>query len=313
MAIECSSATVRPAETQSPTRLPDIAHPLPASGYVEHVGEAISLGEVQETLLVPLYGRAQDAERPDSILRDTRAIELVSALDYDFAKFRGPALGGSVLRAAIFDEYLRSHLADHPDTTVVDLGCGLSTRFDRLDNGRLHWFDLDLPDTMALRRKFFTDSDRYTMIEGSIIDTDWFDRVREPGNQVFLLSEAVLLYFSAETVHTTLAQIAEGFPGSRLVLDTGGRVMMGSQDRNPVFKQLTARMKWICDDPRTLVNHGLRLLDSRTFASPQPAVAGRWPRRYRVGMKVLRAVFPPAVTTYKLNLFETTAPASGGD
>lgn len=54
------------------------------------------------------------------------------------------------------------HLAGHPDTTVVDLDRGLSTRFDRLDNGCLRWFDLDLPDTMPLRRKFFTDSDRYT-------------------------------------------------------------------------------------------------------------------------------------------------------
>lgn len=274
------------------------------------MGEAISLGAVQETLLIPLYGRARDAGRPDSILRDTKAIELVSGIDYDFAKFRGPSMAGSVLRASIFDEYLRGYLAEYPDATVVDLGCGLSTRFDRLDNGRLHWFDLDLPDTMALRRKFFTDGDRYTMLEGSILDTAWFDRVREPGGPVFLLSEAVLLYFPADTVHTTLAQIARGFPGSRLALDTGGKAMMGSQDRNPVFKQVRARMEWVCDDPGALAEYGLRLLDSRTFATPQPAVARAWPRRYRVGMKLLRTVFPPPVTSYKMNLFETSAPAT---
>ncbi|WP_280421052.1 class I SAM-dependent methyltransferase [Nocardia carnea] len=269
------------------------------------MGEAISLGAVQETLLIPLYGRARDAGRHDSILRDTRAIELVAAIDYDFAKFRGPSLAGSVLRASIFDGYLRSYLAEHPEATVVDLGCGLSTRFDRLDNGRLRWFDLDLPDTMALRRKFFTDSDRYTMIEGSILDDGWFEQVRAPGGPVFLLSEAVLLYFPAETVHTTLRQIARGFPGSRLVLDTGGKAMMGTQDRNPVFEQVSARMEWVCDDPGTLEPYGVRLLESRTFASPQPAVAGSWPLRYRLGMKMMRAVFPPPVTTYKLNLFET--------
>lgn len=270
------------------------------------MGEAISLGTVQETLLIPLYGRAQDAGRPGSILRDTRAVELVAAIDYDFAKFRGPSLAGSVLRASIFDEYLRSYLAEHPDATVVDLGCGLSTRFDRLDNGRLHWFDLDLPDTMALRHKFFSDSDRYTMIEGSILDDDWFEQVREPGGPVFLLSEAVLLYFPADTVHAALAQLAKGFPGSRLALDTGGKAMMRTQDRNPVFKQVSARMEWVCDDPGTLESHGARLLESRTFASPQPAVAHTWPLRYRLGMKMARAIFPPPVTTYKLNLFETT-------
>ncbi|MGH8881882.1 MAG: class I SAM-dependent methyltransferase, partial [Stackebrandtia sp.] len=263
------------------------------------MGEAISLGEVQETLLIPLYGRAQDAGRPHSILRDSLAIELVAAIDYDFTKFRGPSLAGSVLRASIFDEYVRGYLAEYPEATVVDLGCGLSTRFDRLDNGRLHWFDLDLPDTMALRRKFFADSDRYTMIEGSILDTGWFERVRESGGPVFLLSEAVLLYFPADTVHATLDQIAKSFPGSRLALDTGGKAMMGSQDKNPVFKQVTARMKWVCDDPGTLEAQGLRLLESRTFASPQPAAARSWPRRYRLGMRALRMIFPPPVTTYK--------------
>lgn len=268
------------------------------------MGAAISLGEVQETLLIPLYGRAQDAGRTDSILRDQKAIELVAAIDYDFTKFRGPSLAGSVLRASIFDEYVRDFLAEHPDGTVVDLGCGLSTRFDRLDNGTLRWFDLDLPDTMALRRRFFTDSDRYTMLEGSILKADWFDRVRERGGPIFLLTEAVLLYFPDDTVRATLRKIATAFPSSRVALDTGGKAMMRTQDRNPVFRAVPARMKWICDDPATLADCGLRVLDSRTFASPQPAVAASWPRKYRVGMKLMRAVFPPPVTTYKLNLFE---------
>lgn len=269
------------------------------------MGETVSLGEVQETLLIPLYGRAHDAQRKDSILRDSKAIELVAAIDYDFTKFRGPSLAGSVLRASIFDEYVRGFLAEHPDGTVVDLGCGLSTRFDRLDNGRLRWFDLDLPDTMALRRKFFADSDRYTMIEGSILDSAWFEQVRGDGNPVFLLSEAVLLYFPAETVRGTLEGLARAFPGSRLAIDTGGKTMMNSQDRNPVFRTLPARMKWICDEPDSLETCGLRLLESRTFATPQPVVAQQWPMRYRVGMKLLRAVFPAPVQTYKLNLFET--------
>ncbi|MFI9537627.1 class I SAM-dependent methyltransferase [Nocardia fusca] len=271
------------------------------------MGETVSLGEVQETLLIPLYGRAHDAQRRNSILRDTKAIELVAAIDYDFTKFRGPTLSGAVLRASIFDEYIRGFLAEHPDGTVVDLGCGLSTRFDRLDNGRLRWFDLDLPDTMALRRKFFSDSDRYTMINGSILENDWYEQVREGGKPVFLVSEAVLLYFPADTVHRTLEQLATGFPGSRLAIDTGGKAMMKSQDRNPVFRRVPARMQWICDDPGTLAKCGLRLLESRDFASPQPSVGRLWPRRYRVGSKVMRVVLPPPVTTYKLNLFEAVA------
>jgi hypothetical protein len=81
--------------------------------------------------------------------------------------------------------------------------------------------------------------------------------------------------------------------------------MMSTQDRNPVFKALPARMSWVCDDPREVEPCGLTLLDSRTFASPQPAVARSWSARYRYGLKLLRYLVPPPVTTYKLNLFVT--------
>ncbi|MGY4711999.1 LysR substrate-binding domain-containing protein [Mycolicibacterium sp. CBM1] len=84
------------------------------------MGVAVQLGAIQETLLIPLYGRALDARASHSVLSDVKDAELVAAIDYDFAKFRGPSLAGSVLRASIFDEYVRSFLAAHPDGTVVD-------------------------------------------------------------------------------------------------------------------------------------------------------------------------------------------------
>src|SRR5580693_1102998 len=113
------------------------------------------LGEVQETLLVPLYGRARDATARRSILNDVRARELVDGIDYDFA------------------------------------------RFDRIDNGQVRWFDLDLPDTIELRQRFFTQTDRQTMIAGSVLDTDWFDTVNAgPGPHLFV-AEAVFVYFPA--------------------------------------------------------------------------------------------------------------------
>ncbi|GAA4394158.1 class I SAM-dependent methyltransferase [Tsukamurella soli] len=269
------------------------------------MGERIELGEVQETLLIPLYGRAIDAEAGSSVLRDTKAIDLVDAIDYEFTKFKGPSLSGSVLRASIFDGYVRDFLCEHPDGTVVDLGCGLSTRFDRLDNGRVRWFDLDVPDTMALRRRFFADSDRYTMIAGSLFDTDWGPTVAERPGPIFLLSEAVLLYFPDAQVREVLRRLVKQFPGSPLAFDTGGRLMMGSQDRKPVFKALPARMQWVCDDPRSLEPLGLTLRECRTFAQPQTSVARSWPARYRLLMGLLG--WAPPVRTYKLNLFTTAA------
>lgn len=90
---------------------------------------------------------------------------------------------------------------------MVDLGCGLSTRFDRLDNGRVRWFDLDLADVIELRRRFVGESERYTMLTGSMLDPEWFDPVQQTQRPVLLLSEAVLLYFPEAQVHETLATL----------------------------------------------------------------------------------------------------------
>ncbi|BDH59135.1 class I SAM-dependent methyltransferase [Tsukamurella sp. PLM1] len=262
----------------------------------------IELGDIQETLLIPLYGRARDAAAKRSVLGDSTAIELVDAIDYDFGRFTGPSLPGSVLRASIFDQYVRDFLAEHPDGTVVDLGCGLSTRFDRLDNGTVRWFDLDVPDTMALRRKFFSDAERYTMIAGSIFEEDWYEQVAERGGPVLLLSEAVLLYFPDERVRDVLGRLARRFVGDRIALDTGGAFMMNHQEQNPVFASIPARMQWTCDDPRTLEDLGLTLLESRSFGQPQKAVARTWPWKYRLLLRP--AARTPMVSGYRMNLFQ---------
>ncbi|MET8839760.1 class I SAM-dependent methyltransferase [Streptomyces rubiginosohelvolus] len=265
--------------------------------------ESVRLGTVQETLLIPLYGRALDAKARRPVLRDDRARTMVESIDYDFAKFRGPSLGGSVLRSAIFDGWVGRFLAEHPGGTVIELGAGLSTRSHRLDNGRARWFDLDLPDTVQLRRRFFTDSERTTTLAASVLDTDWFEQVARTGGPYFFVSEAVLLYFREEQVRSVVQALADRFPGACLSFDTGGGAMMRNQDRNPVFKAVDARMTWTCDDPKSLEDWGLRLRESRTFATPQPDVARTWPRRHRYGMPLLARLVPPAVNSYRMNLF----------
>ncbi|MFI6642510.1 class I SAM-dependent methyltransferase [Streptomyces sp. NPDC050504] len=265
--------------------------------------EAVRLGTVQETLLIPLYGRALDAQARHSILKDTEALRMVEAIDYDFAKFRGPSLGGSVLRSAIFDGWVSRFLAEHPDGTVVELGAGLGTRSRRLDNGRARWFDLDLPDTVELRQRFLSDSERTTTLAASVLDTDWFETVAESGGPYFFVSEAVLLYFEEEQVRSVVQALADRFPGADLGFDTGGGSMMRNQERNPVFKAVDARMTWTCDDPKGLEGWGLRLRESRTFATPQPDVVRTWPRRHRYGMPLLARLIPPVINSYRMNLF----------
>ncbi|OIN82789.1 class I SAM-dependent methyltransferase [Mycobacterium malmoense] len=264
---------------------------------------APELGHVQETLLIPLYGRARDAALRHPVLNDGRAAELVDGLDYDFTRFGGPSLPGSVLRSAILDGWVRRFLSQDPAATVVELGTGLNTRFDRLDNGMVRWFDLDLPDTIALRRRFFADRPRRTMLAGSVLDTDWLDTVADGPGPYLFVCEAVFMYLTEEQVRTALSQLARRFEGALIAFDTAGAVMVRNQHRNGSMHAVAARMQWVCDDPREIERWGHRLLETRTFATPQPEVADTWPARYRYGLPLLARVFPTIVNGYKLNLF----------
>jgi O-methyltransferase involved in polyketide biosynthesis len=89
---------------------------------------------VQQTLLIPRYGRAVETRKSDGLLRDPRGVEMVEAIDYDSRRFDDAGmLLGMVLRTAIFDEMVRAFIAQHPDVTVTEIGAGLNTRFERVD------------------------------------------------------------------------------------------------------------------------------------------------------------------------------------
>src|SRR5919109_2471064 len=117
---------------------------------------ATDLGPVAETLLIPLYGRATLTRQGSALIDDPTAVEMVEAIDYDFSRFDGaPSLFGAVLRTRVLDVWIQRWLSAHPAGTVVEIGAGLNTRFERLDNGLAHWLEVDLPDAMTLRRRFF--------------------------------------------------------------------------------------------------------------------------------------------------------------
>lgn len=105
---------------------------------------------ISETLLITLYARAVESERPDGLIRDEKAVEIVKKLECDFSRLRlhGHDEVAIIMRMRRFDHQARDFLARNPEAAVVHFGCGLDTRFERVDDGRVQWFDLDLPDVV---------------------------------------------------------------------------------------------------------------------------------------------------------------------
>jgi O-methyltransferase involved in polyketide biosynthesis len=240
------------------------------------------LGTVQQTLFIPLAARARETRRKRPVLSDPKAVEMVESIDFNDALY-GSGWGGfvTILRTVTFDWWVREFLAAHPAGTVVELGTGLNTRFERVDNGAVHWIDLDLPDTIELRRRFFADTDRRRMIAASLLDEDWMDAVQRSPEPYFFVSEGVLVYLQEDDVTRTLAQIARRFPGAMLAFDTYTRRTFNQQHKTAARRGMEARWAWACDDPRSLERSGLTLAETATLTRPPKGLRPHLPPRYR--------------------------------
>jgi O-methyltransferase involved in polyketide biosynthesis len=177
---------------------------------------------VSETALLTLQVRAHEARRPDSIIDDPLAIQLVGSIDFDFAKFGFTRRQDIAMRALVFDTRMRRYLADHPQATVVALAEGLQTSFYRLNaagvGDQFQWLTVDLPPMIALRRKLLPPSDRVQMCAQSALDFSWMDQV-ETEHGVFITAEGLLMYLQPDDALGLIAECAKRFPGGQMMFD----------------------------------------------------------------------------------------------
>jgi len=123
-----------------------------------------------------------------------------------------------IVRSMLVDAMVKGFLAKHPAGTVVNLGCGMDTTFDRVDNGTCTWYDLDMPDVMELRKKFIAPSERKVFLSQSLLDMSWMNKIGTDDG-VLLVASGVLYYLKEDEVRKLFLTIADQFPGCELVAD----------------------------------------------------------------------------------------------
>ena len=156
------------------------------------------LNGVAETMLLTFYARAQYSKSKKHAFYDAKAVELVDRLDYDFSSASEDVAmgGGTIARTLVFDELVRDFLQKHPDAVVVNIACGLDTRVYRLDTGVCTWYNLDLPETIAVRDPIFQEQGRISTIGCSVLDPAWADAVTKRGMMLFII-EGLTMYLNA--------------------------------------------------------------------------------------------------------------------
>lgn len=170
-------------------------------------------GTIQETLLLPLWGRAYETQKNNPRLIDKKAVEIIKKIDYDFStieKTQSMSQHGWVARSLHTDKMSLEFIKKHPEATIVNIGCGIDTTFSRIDNGKIMFYELDLPDVITLRKNFYEDSNRHKSIASSFLDTEWFEEIKVRDSLLFLAG-GVLYYFEEEQIKKFFIQAADYF------------------------------------------------------------------------------------------------------
>lgn len=190
----------------------------------------IEKGSVQETLIVPLYARKLCAEQFPTLYQDKYSGMICSRLDYDFSQFKKKEnsslyqFGG--LEGAMREKDMLWEIADylkyHPKAAAVNMGCGLNMTGRSADNGTCRIYNLDFPDVIRSRNQIIPAGEREENIACDLNDYSWMEKIDGTNGAIFYAA-GVLYYFTKEQVKNLTVEMAEKFPGGRLVFDTVGK------------------------------------------------------------------------------------------
>ena len=203
----------------------------------------LQLGDVQETALIPLAIRANETKRKNARIHDEKAVEIIDTLGLDTKNLdKYISHEGVVARTILFDRAVKKLLEKYPDAICVNIGCGLDDRFTRVDNGRIRWFNVDLPDSIEVRRKIFREVEREHMIAGDILKADWTGDIPKVDITI-VIAEGLLMYFSKEQVKTILNNITGSFERGFLLAELMHPKMM-KEKMHDTLKHTNAKFGW---------------------------------------------------------------------
>ena len=181
--------------------------------------EKIRLSGVPETMLQTVYARAKES-RGRGAIHDAKAEEIIEKLDYDFSLAdKDTAMhSGVIARTIVLDRLTKAWLGAHPGAVVVNIACGLDTRCYRM-SGYAHWYNLDLPETMAVREKLLPESGTISQIAMSAME-DWGGEIKEQNTPVLIIIEGLTMYLTETDVQQIFTVISNRFSKATVFVET---------------------------------------------------------------------------------------------
>ncbi|KAI6081665.1 putative polyketide synthase protein [Hypoxylon rubiginosum] len=236
----------------------DILANLASLASTYHVEDKIkiTLTGTEETLMAPLIARARDAEMSQPVLNDIYALQTLNRIDHDIEKFQIDDNKATMhtLRALCLDKWTAEFLASNPHCTVLHLGCGLDSRWQRLqpDFTAVRWIDVDLPDVVELRSKLIpSPAGNYTLLAADATEELWLKQIPADRPTV-VICQGLLMYLEEEVGKRLIQRLVDHFKSGQLIIDCIGTIVLSLQDRIEVIRATGSSFKWGIDEPKTL-------------------------------------------------------------
>ncbi len=210
----------------------------------------ITLSGVPETMLQTIYARAKETKTRGAI-HDEKAVELIEKLNYDFSLAdKDTAMhSGVVARTIVLDRLTQAYLSEHPGTIVVNIACGLDTRCYRM-NGYKHWYNLDLPETISVRKRLLLENGVVSQIAMSAMD-DWGKEISETDSTALIIIEGLTMYLSAESVQRIFSVISDRFAKATVFVETM-HPMVAKRFQEKSIRGSQAKFSWGIKNGRIL-------------------------------------------------------------
>lgn len=205
----------------------------------------VRLDGVQETLLIPLIARAQETQSSKPRIKDMDAVRMVSKIDYDFTKFnKAMSQQGVIARTMILDREAQTYIDQYPDAVCISIGCGLDTRYERLNHRNVKWYNIDFPEVITLRKQLLSEGERVSYISKSALDTSWSEEIIEESEHVLIILEGILMYFTEMEVIQLLGIIRHRFKTGTILAEIMHPMIAKQSKHHDTVKKTKAIFQW---------------------------------------------------------------------
>ncbi len=259
----------------------------------------IDLGAVQETLMIPLWARAEETGKSQPIIKDSYARDIVANIEYDFSKIESGKTKSHQLvwpiRAYNFDVCVQKFLVHNSNSAVVNIGAGLDTTFQRIDDSRVLWINLDLPDVVEIRQKLIPDSDREITIAKSVFDYTWINDIENliRDRPILFMAAGVFCYFEKFEIESLFRKLANTYPSAHVLFDAMSSKLWIRLTNRAILRQSgmdsSVLMKWYLKKASHLKDwvETIKVIDQYSMFSRVP-IKDEWSKKLIWEIKIAR-------------------------